>query len=138
MFEILLSPSAIWNDSYIFTTINRTNLIDGALSYYFCCLFVTGERFRPIPERLDRLLSRGPSSDDDDDLRVLRIPFGHRLQTLRLRVREMDLHRRNEIPDLHKFLFTVSSRWRVMLSVSIFNKTDSDFFLKFFKFMFWE
>ena len=123
----------------IFITLNRTNLIDGALSYYLICgvlflfllfisLFVTGERFRPIPERLDGLLSRGPSSDDDDDLRVLRIPFRHRLQTLRLRVREMDLHRRNEFPDLHKFLFTVSSRRRLMLSVSLYNKTDSDFF----------
>jgi hypothetical protein len=137
MLEILLSPTAIINCGFslqsemtaIFTTINKTNLIDGAFSYCFCCLFVTGERFRPIPERLDGLLSRGPSSDDDDDLRVLRIPFRHRLQTLRLRVREMDLHKRNEFPDLHKFLFTVSSRRRLMLSVSLYSKTDSDFIL---------
>jgi hypothetical protein len=115
MFEICYqvlreaTPSAILNCGVslqsemtaIFTTINKTNLIDGVLSYCFCCLFVTGERLRPIPERLDGLLSRGPSSDDDDDLRVLRIPFRHRLQTLSLRIREMDLHKRNGFSELN-------------------------------------
>lgn len=63
---------------------------------YSCLLlyfkgFITCERFGPIPERFNGLLSCSATADDNDDLLVLRVPPRHRLQPLRLRVGVMDL-----------------------------------------------